>query len=160
MQFLSNATFIQQTTGFAIGFSLDSQIYPIIIAFLILIYECLLTLLKIRESSPELRIIAEVLDTIIMSSYLGLVLAPPPPGITPNFVNPESRGHQYVITSTICLVLMISLLILRLCSKHFISHTLNVDDCESNLGVPERRCLQSNSCLRSGSCERIHYRRL
>lgn len=133
---------------------------PIIIAVLILIHECLPTLLKIRESLPELRITAEVFDTIIMSSYIALALAPPPPGVTPNFVNPESRGQQYVITSTICLALMISLLLLRLYSKHFISHTLSVDDRESKLGVPERRYLQSNSCLRCGSCERIHYRRL
>ena len=133
---------------------------PIIVAVLILIHECLPTLLKIRESSPELRIIAEVFDNIIMSSYSTLAVAPPPPGVTPNFVNPESPGHQYVITSTICLVLMISLLLLRLYSKHFVTHTLSIDDRESNLGVPERRCLQSNSCLRFGSCERIHYRRL
>lgn len=58
-----------------------------------------------------------------------------------DLVNPDYRGSQYTITSSICLALMIILLALRLYSKRFISHTLSFDDGEHNSECPARDML-------------------
>jgi hypothetical protein len=57
-------------------------------------------------------------------------LAPPPPGVTPNFVHPESIAYHITITLAVCLVLCTCVLLLRLYTRYFITRMLGVDDCK------------------------------
>ncbi|KAH6715958.1 hypothetical protein BKA61DRAFT_672240 [Leptodontidium sp. MPI-SDFR-AT-0119] len=62
----------------------------------------------------------------IKSERVGIV--PPPPGVTPNFTNPESRGYLIVIASIVLLVLSTTVLLLRLYSRRFLVHAVNFSD--------------------------------
>lgn len=61
---------------------------------------------------------------------------PPPPGVTSNFKNPESKGYESIITTTICLSLMTPVFVLRLYSKAFVTRSLGWDDCKSERAPP------------------------
>ena len=52
----------------------------------------------------------------------------PPAGVTPNFINPQSQASMVVITSILCLVLIIPISILRFYTNLFIKRSLKVDD--------------------------------
>jgi hypothetical protein len=56
---------------------------------------------------------------------------PAPPGITPNFHNPENRAYQVIIVSVIWPVIALTFLLLRLYTKRYIIGKLHLDDCES-----------------------------
>lgn len=56
---------------------------------------------------------------------------PPPPGVTSNFTNPESKGYESIITTTICLSLVAPVFALRLYSKAFVTRSFGWDDCKS-----------------------------
>lgn len=67
---------------------------------------------------------------VIMSAFdLMLPAGIPPPGVIPNFVNPESRGPVSVIVCTIAMVLMISFVMIRFYAKLGIIRRRNWDDC-------------------------------
>ena len=57
----------------------------------------------------------------------------PPPGITSNFVDPTSRGKDLVITSALCIPLMVVCVAVRFYTKLRIKHVWGWDDCESPL---------------------------
>ncbi|KAL8906327.1 MAG: hypothetical protein Q9207_002102 [Kuettlingeria erythrocarpa] len=61
----------------------------------------------------------------------------PPPGVESNFVNPRSQETANIILHTICLVLTTLFLVMRLYTRHFISHWLGWDDCIQALFVSE-----------------------
>jgi hypothetical protein len=67
-----------------------------------------------------------------MSATDGVVMgaAPPPPGVTPNFENPESIGYRLVIVAVVFSVLSLSFLIPRLYSAGFILRKWHADDCK------------------------------
>ena len=57
-------------------------------------------------------------------------LAPPPKGIVPNLVNPESRDNQVYIISGVFMGLMLVFLALRIYAKIGIQKARGWDDCE------------------------------
>ena len=59
--------------------------------------------------------------------------APPPPGVTPNFVDPETRAPAVIAVSAVCLGLMWPVLTTRLYSKAWILRTFGWDDGMRNL---------------------------
>ncbi len=54
----------------------------------------------------------------------------PPPGVTSNFVNPESRGNLILAFGVLSLALMIPFVTVRFCTKIWITRTLGADDGE------------------------------
>lgn len=58
-------------------------------------------------------------------------VAAPPPGVIPNYVNPESRGWETILTVTICLTFMFPFFLLRIYSRAFVTRSLGWDDCET-----------------------------
>ena len=54
---------------------------------------------------------------------------PPPPGITPNFINPPSLQHVVLIANIILSVVSALFVALRLYTTGFIIRTVGVDDC-------------------------------
>ncbi|KAI3328370.1 hypothetical protein F4824DRAFT_493210 [Ustulina deusta] len=50
---------------------------------------------------------ASGLDPETLSQYLNYPIQAPPPGVTPNFVNPDSTAYQVYITSGLCIPLML-----------------------------------------------------
>jgi len=54
---------------------------------------------------------------------------PPPPGVTPNFDNPESKAYQVIIASVVSPAIALVFLLLRLYTKRYIIGKLNIDDC-------------------------------
>ena len=56
-------------------------------------------------------------------------MAKPPEGVIPNFVDPESRGYEPIITVSICLSLMIPFVITRIYANGFVTRHLGWDDC-------------------------------
>ena len=56
---------------------------------------------------------------------------PPPPGITPNFVDPYSRWRLYTVTISITLVVTTLLVLMRTYTKYAINKFgLRWEDCE------------------------------
>lgn len=57
-------------------------------------------------------------------------MIPPPPGVTPNFTNPESRAWTVYVTSAVCLALTFILFAARMYSKFFVVKKRSIDDCK------------------------------
>ena len=53
---------------------------------------------------------------------------PPPPGVTPDFVNPQSRANSFVIGSAICTSFLLTIVLMRIYSRLWISRSFAVDD--------------------------------
>jgi hypothetical protein len=62
------------------------------------------------------------------AAIVGLVS--PPPGVTPNFAHPESRGYRITLTLIVCLVLCTGVVLLRLYTRYFITRMVGADDCK------------------------------
>ncbi|KAK0621944.1 hypothetical protein B0T17DRAFT_509243 [Bombardia bombarda] len=60
------------------------------------------------------------IDPGFLAYYLGLPLQTAPPGVTPNFVNPESIDYQIYITVGLCTPLMIIFSLARLTSNIYL----------------------------------------
>jgi len=56
---------------------------------------------------------------------------PPPPGVTPNFTNPESIAYRIIIASVLGPVITIPICIVRLYTKKYILRNVGYDDCET-----------------------------
>ena len=54
----------------------------------------------------------------------------PPPGVTPNFVNPENYQSSILALQTICLVLATVFTALKIYTKLFLIKSLGSEDCE------------------------------
>ena len=54
----------------------------------------------------------------------------PPPGVTPNFINPPSLGSELLIASIICLTFMALFAGMRFYTKIVIKNCLGWDDCK------------------------------
>lgn len=57
-------------------------------------------------------------------------LRPPPPGVMPNFNQPESIGYKILITTTTCVPLSLFVLLLRLYTRRFIVRAMGAEDCK------------------------------
>jgi hypothetical protein len=55
---------------------------------------------------------------------------PPPPGVTPNFDNPESIAHRVVVISVLGAAIAIPICLLRLYTKRRILRNFGLDDCK------------------------------
>ncbi|EOA92019.1 uncharacterized protein SETTUDRAFT_30506 [Exserohilum turcica Et28A] len=53
---------------------------------------------------------------------------PPPPGVTPNFINPESTASQVVLCTILTLVFMIPFFVLRMYTKKYILKRIDPED--------------------------------
>lgn len=65
--------------------------------------------------------------------------SPPPPGVVPNFDNPESIAHRVIIISVLGAVIGIPLCLIRLYTKRRILRNFGWDDCKKFLveyGMP------------------------
>jgi hypothetical protein len=58
--------------------------------------------------------------------------SPPPPGVTPNFVNPQSNGYQIIIAGIVLPVVMLPFLGARLYAKYNLLKKIHYDDCKSS----------------------------
>lgn len=56
---------------------------------------------------------------------------PPPPGVTPNFVNPESVTGQAHVVFVMCLVFSTLFVFLRMYTKLILLKSHGWEDCES-----------------------------
>lgn len=52
----------------------------------------------------------------------------PPVGVTPNFINPQSQALMVIVTSILCLVLIILISLLRFYTNLWIKKSLKADD--------------------------------
>jgi hypothetical protein len=59
----------------------------------------------------------------------------PPPGVTPNFINPPSKETAIIVLNVIFLALMWSAVAVRLWSKARITHNVGWDDCEKLIPI-------------------------
>jgi hypothetical protein len=64
-----------------------------------------------------------------MSQPVGL--EPPPPGVVPNFVNPESTGYKVIITTIVTWTIATSIICLRAYVKLRIMREILIDDCKA-----------------------------
>ena len=55
---------------------------------------------------------------------------PPPPGVTPNFVNPPSNAHVSLIVTTIMIPLLLAFISLRIYSNLWVERKFAKSDCE------------------------------
>ena len=58
-----------------------------------------------------------------------------PEGVEPNFINPPSHDKANVILHTICLTLTTLFLMMRLYTRHYISHWVGWDDCKLTYNI-------------------------
>lgn len=78
----------------------------------------------------------------------------PPPGITSNFVNPQSQTLGVIVASTICLVLIIPVFFLRFYTNIWIKGSLKADDGEHISASPVQQTDRiSRVCIRC--CKRL-----
>ena len=52
----------------------------------------------------------------------------PPPGVTPNFINPQSQALMVIVTSVLCLAFIIPISLLRFYTNLWIKKSLKADD--------------------------------
>jgi hypothetical protein len=55
---------------------------------------------------------------------------PPPPGVTPNYINPPSLQHVILITNVIFSFVSALFVTLRLYTIGFITRSVGIDDCK------------------------------
>jgi hypothetical protein len=68
---------------------------------------------------------------------------PPPPGVVPNFDNPETLFPRVVTTHLVSVCLAFAFILIRLWTRYYVSRSMWWDDCECHL----RRQLSSLSSL-------------
>jgi hypothetical protein len=74
-----------------------------------------------------------VLDAPVMNSTDSSTVGayPSPPGVVPNFMNPESIASRVVLAAALSPVFTIPIVLLRLYTSHFIIKCWHLDDCRS-----------------------------
>ena len=77
------------------------------------------------------------MDPQALSKLLGYPLAEPPPGVTPNFDNPESIAYQIYITASVCIPLMLIFALFRGVSVIYLGRKVVVGE-ESQFFLPLR----------------------
>lgn len=73
------------------------------------------------------------MSPIVTAKSKGLAgLARPPPGVTPNFDNPMSRGGPIIVVNIISLLLSTCVLFLRVYTRRFIVRLMDLSDCKQS----------------------------
>lgn len=57
-------------------------------------------------------------------------VSPPPPGVTPNFIDPTSYANALIVVNVVFLVIMLITLTIRIFTKGMLLHSLGWDDCK------------------------------
>ena len=52
----------------------------------------------------------------------------PPPGVIPNFDNPQSRGGIVISVSAVCLGIMFPVVLIRLYQRLFVTRAMGLED--------------------------------
>lgn len=68
------------------------------------------------------------MDMETLSQYMDYPIQAPPPGVTPNFVNPESTAYQVYITAGVCVPLMLVFSMTRFISKLYLGGKVILSD--------------------------------
>lgn len=71
----------------------------------------------------------------------------PPPGVTPDFENPESRGSVHIITGAVLLALMILFYAIRIYAKVFVIKRFHWDDCKCGGPYPTTNLARRLICM-------------
>ena len=89
--------------------------------------------------------------------------APPPPGVTPNFIDPPSIAPLARITMCVTMAFMLVFLALRIYSRTRVAHAFGMDDCkitpawdiskEYAINVMTARVLRNFGCQNSVNCK-------
>lgn len=58
-------------------------------------------------------------------------VTPSPPGVAPNFIDPESQAQTNLVLLTLFLTLTTLFIIMRIYTRMFITRWLSLDDCKS-----------------------------
>lgn len=73
------------------------------------------------------------MDAATLAHYLDYPIQPPPEGVTPNFVNPDSTAYQVYITAGVCSALMVVFFLIRILSKiYFGPRKIRADESEGS----------------------------
>lgn len=80
-------------------------------------------------------------------NYSDIPSAPPPPGVIPNFVNPETNAAMTTIVISILLPLMLAFVLLRVYACFRISHKWAKSDCKYYLVITFGSLLMAIRCL-------------
>lgn len=81
---------------------------------------------------------------------------PPPPGVTPNFIDPPNRGPVVLILNCIFLPLTIIAVTIRMVVKGLFVHQLGWDDCMSRMPPFNPTLTLLDTCLLAASTSIIH----
>jgi hypothetical protein len=84
-----------------------------------------------EAASTEIRSTSNSMYSLMLSRRDEVVGAiPPPPGITPNFVDPPSRAHIVIVVNAVCSILSVSFVGLRSYTAVSITRQVRIDDCK------------------------------
>lgn len=72
----------------------------------------------------------DVFDNMIFPRAEIVGARAPPPGVKPNFINPESRQNEMVAANAACLTIGILFLLMRLWTRLFLTRSIGWDDCK------------------------------
>lgn len=64
-----------------------------------------------------------------VQTLLSVPAMAPPPGMTPNFIDPPNLQHVVILILTVCTSLATLTVMLRIFTKIFIIHQTTFDDC-------------------------------
>jgi hypothetical protein len=95
---------------------------------------------SIRFIVTEKRVAVVAMDKLTpetFSQFLAYPTEVPPPGVTPNFINPYSTAYQIYITAGVCIVLILGFSLIRFLSntRHSPKPTIIRDESQSLLCV-------------------------
>ena len=70
------------------------------------------------------------LESVPASLLAVMPVGPPPPGVTPNFINPPNSGVRFIIFGGVLLPIMLSFFAIRVYCRLRILQHLHLDDCK------------------------------
>ena len=114
-------------------FALPSDVCVFFCSALFYLASLLSQLSNQRRLSPLIQIFRGQGQIMLIPSGVPLSKIPslqPPPGVTPNFINPPSIANAIITVSRLFLVLMLAAVSMRIYTKGVIIRTLGWDDCK------------------------------
>lgn len=76
----------------------------------------------------------------------------PPPGVTPNFVNPDSLRPYFIVTFAVCVTVTSIFVLIRVYTKTFIAKSQTWEDCEDLNPPPPPTLLLSDANMANSFC--------
>lgn len=82
------------------------------------------------STHQPVRVIMDSLDPRLKGlDFSKIPITIPPPGVTPNFVNPQTIAPAIVAIGVVMAILTVSFVLLRLYSNHHAKRKFGIDDC-------------------------------